>query len=500
MHLQKILVANRGEIALRIIRAIREMGLTAVAVYSDADREALHVRNADEALYLGAAASSESYLNQEKIIQGAKDLQVDAIHPGYGFLSENAGFADKVRQHNLIFIGPDPESIRVMGDKLSAKEAVKKFNIPLVPGTDEAITDIGKARKIAAETGYPVLIKASAGGGGKGMRIVNTAEELEEQMQRAISEAETAFGNGAVFIEKYITSPRHIEVQVIGDHHGNIVHLFERDCSVQRRHQKVIEEAPAPGLPDDIRNQLGNAAVEVARACNYYNAGTVEFIMDETGNYYFLEMNTRLQVEHPVTEQITGIDLVKEQIHIAMGNALSFRQEEIAINGHALELRVYAEDPQNNFLPDIGTLIHYRLPGGPGVRTDNAYEKGMQIPIHYDPLIAKLIVSDKNRKDAIMKMIRAIDDYTVSGIQTTLAFGRFVFSHPAFVNGTFDTKFVDNHLTAFLNETKEQLSDHEYEIAALVSGKFAHEARQKLKIQSKEHHRSDWKQNRISNA
>ncbi|MEQ8811202.1 MAG: biotin carboxylase N-terminal domain-containing protein, partial [Imperialibacter sp.] len=358
-NIKKILIANRGEIALRVMRTAREMGIKTVAIYSEADRKALHVRYADEAFCVGPAPSKESYLKMDTIIDVAKQAGADAIHPGYGFLSENAVFAAKVAKAGLIFIGPSPAAIEVMGSKLAAKEAVSHYDIPMVPGIQTAITDIPKAKMQAAEVGYPILIKASAGGGGKGMRIVNEESEFEEQMQRAISEAESAFGDGAVFIEKYITSPRHIEVQVLGDQHGSIIHLFERECSIQRRHQKVIEEAPSSVYGEEKRKAIGEAAVRVAKACDYYGAGTVEFIVDENLDFFFLEMNTRLQVEHPVTEQITGIDLVRQQILIAEGKPLEIKQEDLKIHGHSLEVRVYAEDPANNFLPDIGRLVTY---------------------------------------------------------------------------------------------------------------------------------------------
>ncbi|PRY88454.1 acetyl-CoA carboxylase biotin carboxylase subunit [Mongoliibacter ruber] len=445
--IKKLLVANRGEIALRIMKTAKQMGITTVAVYSEADRNSLHVKFADEAVLLGPPPSNQSYLLSDKIIDACKKLQVDAIHPGYGFLSENAGFAKKVSDAGIIFVGPSPEAIEVMGSKLAAKNAVSKYGIPMVPGTDEAITDIPAAKVKALEIGYPILIKASAGGGGKGMRIVASEEEFEEQMQRAISEAESAFGDGAVFIEKYITSPRHIEIQVIGDQQGNVVYLFERECSVQRRHQKVIEEAPSAVVSPEMRKAMGEAAVKVAKACDYYGAGTVEFIVDEKLNFYFLEMNTRLQVEHPVTEMITGKDLVKEQIHVAEGHSLPFSQDDLSINGHSIEVRVYAEDPRNNFLPDIGNLKTYIRPQGPGIRVDDGFEQGMDIPIYYDPMISKLIVHDENREKAIQKMVSAIDDYQITGIETTLSFCRFVLEHEAFISGDFDTKFVEKYFS-----------------------------------------------------
>ncbi|SFT53328.1 propionyl-CoA carboxylase alpha chain [Algoriphagus locisalis] len=468
--IKKILVANRGEISLRIMRTAREMGIATVAVYSEADRLSPHVLFADEAVCLGPPASSQSYLLGDKIIEVCKELGVDAIHPGYGFLSENAEFAKKVKAAGLIFIGPSPEAIEVMGSKLAAKQAVAKYNIPLVPGTEEAISDIPIAKARAAEIGYPILIKASAGGGGKGMRIVENEGEFEEQMQRAVSEAQSSFGDSAVFIEKYITSPRHIEIQVLGDQQGEIVYLFERECSIQRRHQKVIEEAPSAVVSPDMRKAMGEAAVGVAKACDYYGAGTVEFIVDEKLDFYFLEMNTRLQVEHPVTEMITGKDLVREQILIAEGKPLSFAQEDLKIHGHALEVRVYAEDPRNNFLPDIGKLETYQRPQGAGIRVDDGFEEGMNIPIYYDPMIAKLITHAENRDAAIGKMVRAIEDYKIVGIQTTLDFCKFAITHEAFVSGNFDTKFVENYFTPDVLD--EDFSESEMELLSVLAVEF----------------------------
>jgi acetyl-CoA carboxylase biotin carboxylase subunit len=463
--MQKILIANRGEIALRVMRSAREMGIKTVAVYSDADRNALHVRYADEAVHIGAAPSSQSYLDGEKIIAACLKTGATGIHPGYGFLSENAAFARLVRKAGLVLIGPSPEAMEVMGNKLSAKAAALKYNIPMVPGTEEAITDIAEAKKRAVEVGFPILIKAAAGGGGKGMRIVDGEADFEEQMEMAVSEATSAFGDGSVFIERYVSSPRHIEIQVLGDTHGNIVHLFERDCSVQRRHQKVIEEAPSMVLTPQIREQMGKCAVDVARSVNYTGAGTVEFIMDDALHFYFLEMNTRLQVEHPVTELITGIDLVKEQIRIARGEAISFKQEDLQMHGHAIELRVYAEDPANNFLPDIGTLQTYVTPKGAGVRVDDGFEQGMEIPIYYDPMIAKLITYGKDRTEAIERMLRAIDEYQITGITTTLGFGRFVMQHEAFTSGNFDTHFVKKYFTPEVLDTNH---NDEAIIAAII--------------------------------
>ena len=463
--INKILVANRGEIALRVMRSAKEMGIKTVAIYSEADRNALHVRYADEAVCVGGPKSNESYLRGDVIIEVCRKLQVDAIHPGYGFLSENAGFARAVKEAGLIFIGPSPEAIELMGSKLAAKAAVARYNIPMVPGTEEAITNIEEAKLIAQQVGFPILIKASAGGGGKGMRVVESIEHFEEQMQLAVSEATSAFGDGAVFIEKYIGSPRHIEIQVLGDTHGNIVHLFERECSIQRRHQKVIEEAPSAVLTPALREEMGLCAVNVAKACDYVGAGTVEFLVDEQLNFYFLEMNTRLQVEHPVTEQITGLDLVKEQIMIAEGKPLAFAQEDLTINGHALELRVYAEDPANNFLPDIGRLVTYKRPQGLGVRVDDGFEQGMDIPIYYDPMIAKLVTYGKDRQDAIEKMLRAIDEYQITGIETTLSFGKFVLQHEAFVSGNFDTKFIQRYFTPESLDTAPDNASEEIAVA-----------------------------------
>lgn len=446
--MKKVLVANRGEIARRVLRTLKKMNIKSVAIYSDADANAPHVLEADEAVYVGKSPSTESYLQQDLILSICKDLEVDGIHPGYGFLSENAGFARKVKDAGMKLIGPSPESMELMGDKLSAKQAVKDYNVPLVPGVDEAISDIPAAKRIAAEVGYPILIKASAGGGGKGMRLVHAEEEFEEQMILAQNEARSSFGDDAVFIEKFVNQPRHIEIQVFADQHGNAVHLFERECSVQRRHQKVIEEAPSAVLTPEIREKMGAAAVQVCKACNYEGAGTVEFLIDANLDFYFLEMNTRLQVEHPVTEEITGLDLVEWQIRVARGERLPKLQNELSIHGHAVEIRVYAEDSLNGFTPDIGTLNRYRIPTGKSVRVDDAFEEGMEIPIYYDPMIAKLVVRGKTRTEAIDRAIKAIDDYQISGVKTTLDFGKFVLKHEAFRSGKFDTNFVKEHFSS----------------------------------------------------
>ena len=464
--MKKILVANRGEIAIRVMQTAKKMGIKTVAVYSTVDRNSPHVKFADEAVCIGEAPSNQSYLLGDKIIEVCKQLGVDGIHPGYGFLSENSDFAELAEKNNITFIGPKSKAMKVMGSKLAAKEAVKAFNIPMVPGLDEAITDIALAKKVAAEIGFPILIKASAGGGGKGMRIVENEAEFESQMDRAISEATNAFGDGSVFIEKYVGSPRHIEIQVMADSHGNILYLFERECSIQRRHQKVVEEAPSSVLTPEIRKAMGEAAVKVAQSCDYLGAGTVEFLLDENKNFYFLEMNTRLQVEHPVTEMITGLDLVEMQILVARGEKLTITQDDLQIKGHAMELRVYAEDTLNDFLPSVGHLDVYQIPVGEGIRVDNGFEQGMDVPIYYDPMLAKLITYGKTREESIELMIKAITNYHIEGISTTLPFGTFVMEHEAFRSGDFDTNFVKKYYDS--NKLKAKF-DKEAEIAALVA-------------------------------
>jgi acetyl-CoA carboxylase biotin carboxylase subunit len=445
--INKVLVANRGEIACRVIKTLKKMGIASVAVYSEADQHAPFVALADEAVCIGSSPSSESYLVQEKIIEVAKNKKVDAIHPGYGFLSENPAFARLLESNGIVLIGPSAHSMEIMGSKLAAKEAVKNFDIPLVPGTDYALSDVDKCIEISESIGYPVLIKASAGGGGKGMRLVRHKEEMREQLDLAMGEALSAFGDSSVFIEKYVEEPRHIEFQVLADNYGNTVHLFERECSIQRRHQKVVEEAPSSVLTEDLRRKMGEAAVLVAKSCNYSGAGTVEFLVDKNLNFYFLEMNTRLQVEHPVTEMITNVDLVEQQIKVAQGQKLSFSQSDLSINGHAMELRIYAEDPFNNFLPSINRLEKYRIPKGENIRVDDGFKEGMEIPIFYDPMIAKLATFGVTRQAAINKMKTAIQQYQIEGIETTLDFGSFVMTHPAFVSGNFDTSFVQKYFS-----------------------------------------------------
>jgi acetyl-CoA carboxylase biotin carboxylase subunit len=464
--MKKILVANRGEIAIRVMRTAKKMGIKTVAVFSEADRNALHVKYADEAVCIGPAPSNQSYLRGDKIIEVAKSLHVDGIHPGYGFLSENADFAELAEKNNIIFIGPRSKAIKMMGDKLAAKDAVKDYNIPMVPGADRTVTDPKEAVEIAKEIGFPILIKAAAGGGGKGMRVVEKEKDVEEQMKRAISEATSAFGDGSVFVEKYVTLPRHIEIQVMADSHGNILHFFERECSIQRRHQKVVEEAPSAVLTPELREKMGQAAISVARSCDYLGAGTVEFLLDANHNFYFLEMNTRLQVEHPVTEWISGVDLVELQIKVARGEKLDIKQDDLKINGHALELRVYAEDPLNDFLPSVGNLEVYRLPVGENIRVDNGFEEGMDIPIYYDPMLSKLITYGSTREEAIELLIKAIDNYHVKGVETTLPFGRFVCEHDAFRSGNFDTHFVKDYYSPSLLEEQHH---KEAELAAKIA-------------------------------
>lgn len=462
--IRKVLVANRGEIALRVIRTCKEKQIKTVAVYSRPDHVSPHVQAADESVFIGEAASSESYLVIDKIIDAAKSTGADAIHPGYGFLSENAGFAERCKKEGIIFIGPNPHAIEVMGDKTKARELMAKAGVPYPPGTESAMKDISKAKIVAEEIGYPVLIKAAAGGGGKGMRIVEDPADFEKSVKAAKSEANNAFGDDRVYIEKYLEEPRHIEFQIMADQHGNVIHLFDRECSIQRRHQKVIEEAPASVLTPELREKMGKAAVEAAKSCDYVGAGTIEFLIDKHLNFYFLEMNTRLQVEHPVTELITGLDLVDLQIKVANGEKLPFKQEDISINGHAIECRVYAEDPEDNFLPSTGKLDRHRIPSGPGVRVDSGVEEGSDISINYDPMVSKLCTHAKDRKQAIQKMLRALDEYEVSGVKTTIPFCKFTLQHENFVTGSYDTHFVKDHYSPKSLYDEEQL-----EVLAVVS-------------------------------
>jgi len=443
--IKKVLIANRGEIAIRVMRTCREMDILTVAVYSDADRTSLHVRFADQAVYIGPSPSNESYLVIDKIIEAAKKSKADAIHPGYGFLSENAEFSERCKKEGIIFIGPSAHSISTMGDKITARRAITKVNVPVVPGTNDPIKNDKDAIKIVKEIGLPVMIKASAGGGGKGMRLCQKEEDIITSVRAAKSEAMSAFGNDAVYVEKYISSPHHIEFQILADNHGNVIHLFERECSVQRRHQKVIEETPSPLMTPKVREEMGKHAIAVAKAADYSGAGTIEFIVDDKLNYYFLEMNTRLQVEHPITERVVGVDLVKEQINIANGKKLTYKQEDLTQNGHAIECRIYAEDPDNNFMPSPGLIQHISEPLGFGVRHDGYVYEGYKIPIYYDPLISKLIVWGKTREEAIARMRRSLFAYKITGVKTTIKFLERIMNTPDFVNGNYNTHFIEKN-------------------------------------------------------
>lgn len=451
--IKKILIANRGEIAIRIMRTCREMDIESVAVYSEVDRTSLHVRYAHEAYYIGKSPSSESYLNIEKIIEVAKQSGADAIHPGYGFLSENADFARRCKEEGIIFIGPSPEVIVQMGDKIKAREAMTAANIPVVPGTDKAIDKEDAVLATIREIGLPVMIKASAGGGGKGMRLVQNESEIVSSVRAARSEALASFGNDAVYIEKYITSPHHIEFQILADEHGNVVHLFERECSVQRRHQKMIEETPSPLMTPELRKRMGKSAVDAAKAVNYTGAGTIEFLVDNDLNYYFLEMNTRLQVEHPITERVTGVDLVKQQIKIAEGQPLEFRQEDLFQKGHSIECRIYAEDPENNFMPSAGKIYKISEPLGLGVRTDGYVYEGYEIPIYYDPMISKLIIWGKNREESINRMRRALYEYKITGVKTSIKYLERIMSNQNFIDGNYNTHFIEKNQKDLMNFT-----------------------------------------------
>jgi acetyl-CoA carboxylase biotin carboxylase subunit len=445
---RKVLVANRGEIAVRVVRACREMGVASVAVFSEADRAALHVRLADEAVAIGPAPSAESYLRIERVLEAARATGADAVHPGYGFLAENPQFARACEDEGIVFIGPRSETIALMGEKTSARREAVAAGVPVVPGTLEPIADESAVAREAARIGFPVMLKAAAGGGGKGLRLVRLPSELRSALARARSEASGAFGDDRVYLEKAIERPRHVEIQVIADHHGNVLHLFERECSIQRRHQKVIEESPAPALTPALRRRMGELAVALARRTGYVNAGTLEFLVGEDREPCFLEMNTRLQVEHPVTEMVTGVDLVKLQIRIAQGEPLPLRQEDVVQRGHAIECRVYAEDPERGFLPSPGRIETLRVPGGPGVRDDSGVYEGWEVPVHYDSLVSKLVVWAESREEAIQRMRRAVAEYRVVGIRTTLPLFARVLASPAFVSGDFDTSFLDTGLEA----------------------------------------------------
>ena len=465
---KRILIANRGEIAVRIIRACREMGIESVAVFSDVDRRALHVRKADHAYHIGPAAASESYLSFDKILDVAKRSGAEAIHPGYGFLSENARFATACRDAGLKFVGPTPESMEMMGSKTRARQNMKKAGVPLVPGSEKGL-EIDATEKLAAEIGYPVMLKAAAGGGGKGMRLVHKPEDLRSAFENARSESIRAFGDDEVYVEKAIVNPRHVEMQVFGDEHGNVVYLGERECSVQRRHQKVLEESPSPVVDADMRRRMGEIAVRVAKAAAYQNAGTVVFLVDQQRNFYFLEMNTRLQVEHPVTEFVTGLDLVHLQFHVAAGEPLPFQQEDINIRGHAIECRVYAEDPDNNYMPSPGQITRLISPSGPGIRRDSGMYEGWTVPIEYDPLLAKLVGYAETRDQAIERLQRALYEYFVGGIKTNISLFRRILNDPDFRAGKLDTGFLDRLLA---KKTDEKTPHHEL-IATVAAGIFA---------------------------
>lgn len=467
-RINKVLVANRGEIAVRVLRTCKELGIATVAVFSEPDRAAPHVRLADEAYEIGPAPSNQSYLVIDTILDVARRSRADAVHPGYGFLSENAAFAEACAEAGIIFIGPSPAAIRAMGDKTAARLLMQEAGVPMAPGTPDAIDDADAAARIAGEIGYPVIIKAAAGGGGKGMRVVEQPGDFQRAMALARSEAQSAFGDGRVFIEKYIQQPRHIEFQILADAHGHTVHLFERECSIQRRHQKVIEEAPSAILTPAVRAEMGAAAVRTAQACSYVNAGTVEFLVDAELNYYFMEMNTRLQVEHPVTEWVTGLDLVAEQIRIAEGEALGYTQDDLSLNGHAIECRVYAEDPANNFLPDPGRLLRHAPPSGFGVRVDAGVEQYGEVLIHYDPMISKLTTWGRTRAEAIRRMHRALAEYDIAGVETTLPFCRFVMEHDAFRQGHFSTHFVAQHFDPTSLHTPDPDAERAAALAAVL--------------------------------
>lgn len=468
--IRKVLIANRGEIALRIIRTCHELGIETVAVYSEADSLSPHVLQAGQSILIGEAASSESYLSVDRILKAARESGADAIHPGYGFLSENGHFARRCKEEGITFIGPGFEAIEMMGDKTAARSLMKSAGIPCPPGSEEAIQDLETARQVAIGIGFPLLVKAAAGGGGKGMRIIHSKAELEAGLRAARSEAKSAFGDDRVYIEKYLKSPRHVEFQIVADQQGTIIHLFDRECSIQRRHQKVIEEAPCAILDESLRREMAEAAIAVAKACSYVGAGTIEFLVDRDHQFYFLEMNTRLQVEHPVTELITGVDLVELQIRIAEGEPLPFRQEDLSIRGHAIECRIYAEDPANQFLPSTGTLERHRPSAGPGVRVDAGVEEGMEITINYDPMISKLCVVAPDRESCIRRMIRALEEYEVEGCRTTIPFCSYVLKHPNFQSGDYNTHFIQDH---FKPESITAHSPDDMKITALAAALLA---------------------------
>ena len=490
-EIKKVLIANRGEIALRVIHSCKELGIKTVAVYSRPDAASPHVLHADESVFIGEAASSESYLVMVKIIDAVKKTGADAVHPGYGFLSENAAFAERCKKENIIFIGPEPKAITVMGDKTAARKLVTQLGIPTPPGLKSELKDLEEASKIADEIGYPILVKAAAGGGGKGMRIVNKKEEFESSIKAAKSEAKNAFGDDRIYIEKYLEEPRHVEFQIMADTHGNVVHVFDRECSIQRRHQKVIEEAPCALLTPELRSKMADAAIKAAKGCDYVGAGTIEFLVDKHLDFYFLEMNTRLQVEHPVTEMISGVDLVATQILVAEGKELPFTQDDLEINGHSVECRIYAEDPEDNFMPSTGKLFKHRVPTGDGIRVDSGVEEGQEITINYDPMISKLTVHGKNRQAAINKMLRALDEYEIVGCKTTIPFCEYTLRHESFVEAKYDTHFVKDHFNP--EDTQSKVNEN---IIALAATLLKNTESSTTEAITSENSASDWWLNR----
>ncbi len=488
---KKILIANRGEIAVRVMRACKEMGIATVAIFSDIDRSAQHVSYADEAYHIGKSPAGESYLSIKKIIDVALKSHADAVHPGYGFLAENPRFADAVEKHGLKFIGPDVDTIRLLGDKITARELMEKAGVPIVPGIKKPVKNSADAHNAAIKIGYPLLLKAAAGGGGKGMRIVSSKKELDGLFKMAQSEARSAFGDDRIYIEKYLQNPRHIEIQILADKYGNIIHLGERECSIQRRHQKVIEESPSPIVDPGMRQVMGQTAIQAAKASKYINAGTVEFLVDQDKQFYFLEVNTRLQVEHPVTEMVTGIDLVREQLLIASGEKLSSQQNQIEVNGSAIECRIYAEDPNNNFLPSSGRIQNYREPAGPGIRVDSGFTKGDSISIYYDPLIAKLVAWGEIRERAIQRMKRALDEYVITGIKTVIPFLKLVMDHADFQAGSISTHFIEEQMSQSVTPTS--VADEDLKAMAILSCLMNFQNKNKTKTLQKRIDKQNWK-------
>jgi len=491
--IKKILVANRGEIAIRIMRSCREMGIISVAVYSEADRSSNHVRCADEAYFIGPSPSIESYLNMDKLIEVAKKSGADAIHPGYGFVSENAEFSDKCKSEGIIFIGPSSDVISTMGDKITARRTMINSGVPVVPGTNDCPANDGDVDELLKKISLPLMVKASAGGGGKGMRLVKNREDVLTAVSGAKSESLAAFGDDSVYIEKYIESPHHIEFQILADSHGNAIHLCERECSVQRRHQKVIEETPSPLMNEKLRDEMGKHAVAAAESVNYIGAGTIEFLADDNGNYYFLEMNTRLQVEHPVTELVTGVDLVKEQIKIAAGEVLEIKQEDIVQKGHSIECRIYAEDANNNFMPSPGKIIHLIEPMGPGVRQDGYVYAGYEIPIYYDPMISKLIVWADNRVDAISRMKRALSEYIITGIKTNIRFLEKIMDSEDFVKGKYNTHFIEDNLDTLLELSDQDIINQDLSMIVAYL-EYINAAEANISAESNGSSRNKWKE------